>query len=149
MFNFIRAKLQRWGSKEAREAAQYFVDMLKGADLEGRALTVALAADFRNKVVDTDEFVDARIKGLAPALLVQTYRDLQKADLFPNAAGVAVWIHTERALNDLTVVPVAKEMWALLRASYPYVESAADGFRMISGHQLELRDFDVIPTGFE
>lgn len=148
MFNFIRAKIQRWGSKEAREAAQYFVDMLKGADLGGRGLTVALAADFRNKVMETDEFAEARAKGMSAMLLVQSYQQLQKVDLLPNAAGVAVWIHSERARNDLTVVPVVREMWALLRDAFPFVEDAADGFEMISGHRLDLRGFDIVPSDF-
>ena len=56
MFNFLKAKIQRRSSREASEAAQYFVVMLKGTDLEARGLTVALATDFRNKVMTTEEF---------------------------------------------------------------------------------------------
>lgn len=86
---------------------------------------------------------------MSALLLVQAYQELQKADLLPNAAGVAIWIHTERAQNDLTVVPVVREMWALLRASFPYVEDAAEGFEFISGIRLNLQDFDFVPNEFE
>lgn len=148
MFNFIKAKIQRWGSKEARESAQYFVDMLKGTDLESRGLTVALATDFRNKVMETSEFSKARENGVSALMLVQSYQKLQKLNLLPNAAGVAVWIHTERARNDLTVVPVVRELWTLLADAFPFVEDSANGFEIISGHRLDIRGFDIVPSDF-
>ena len=148
MFNFVRGKLQRWGSRQAKEELQYFVDMLEGADLDSRALTVAFATDFQNKVLVTEEFVDARIKGFGPALLLRAYRDLQKAGLLPNAAGVAIWLHSERAENDLTLVQTAKEMWRLLAESFSRVEVAADGYYLLMGRELDTFGYDAVPMTF-
>lgn len=149
MFNFIRAKIQRRNSKEAREALQYFVDMLEGADLDGRALTVAFGTDLRNKVLNTQEFREARGQGFSATLLLQMYHRMQKEGLLPNAAGCAVYLHTERAMNDLTLVVVAKKMWSFLEESFPYVEDAADGYETMTGIHLDLRGYDIIPEGFE
>lgn len=148
MLNFLKGKLQRWGSKQAKEELQYFVDMLEGADLEGRALTVALATDIRNKVINSDDFRSARTAGVSVPQLRQFYQQLQQAGMLPNAAGCAVCLHTERAMIDLTLMVVAKRMWKLLEQSFPYVEAAADGFELLTGLTLELRDYDQIPDGF-
>lgn len=148
MFDFIRGKLQRWGSRQAKGEMQYFVDMLKGANLEGRALTVTLATDLRNKVLDTGEFLDARAKGFSSALLLQTYRDFQKAGLLPNAAGVAIWLHSERAENDLTLVQTAKEMWRLLAESFSHVEAAAEGYYLLMDRDLDISGYDKMPISF-
>ena len=122
--------------------------MLAGADLDGRALTVALATDFRNKVLLTPEFEDARKKGFAGALLLKTYHEFQKADLLPNAAGVAIWLHSERAENDLTLVPTARIMWQLLEESFSRVEEAVEGYYFLTGITVNAAAHDVIPPTF-
>lgn len=148
MLNFFKSKVQRWASKQHKDDIQYFVDMLEGADLGGRALTVALATDLRHKVINTAEFADARSKGASAVMLNQLYQSLQKEGLLANAAGCAVCLHSERALNDLTLIPLAKRMWTLLEESFPYVHQAADEYEMLMGVRVDASDHKNIPFEF-
>ena len=149
MLNYLRGKIQRWAAKQQKDELQYFVDMLKGAELGGVALTVALATDFKNVVMTTSDFEKTRKDGMACVFLVKTYQRLQKMKFFPNAAGVAVWLHTERAYTNLTLVPLAKEMWSLLSGAFPYVEEAAYGYEKMLQKDLNLSGFWIIPDGFK
>ena len=130
-----------------RQELQHFVDMLEGADLDGRALSVALATDLRNKIYPSPPFLEAREKGMSSILLVRLYQQLQKEGDFVTAAGCAICLQTERASSDLTLVVLAKRMWELLAESFPYVEEAAADYEFLGERILDIRDFDQIPEG--
>jgi hypothetical protein len=127
---------------------QYFIDMLEGADLDGRAMVVALATDFRNTVLSSREFLQERARGTSSIYLVRVYQDLQKQGLHPLAAAVAVWIHTERATIDLSNVVVARRMWSLLSESFDLVPNAAEAAVMMGGNELDITGYSLIPEGF-
>jgi hypothetical protein len=150
MFDFLKGKLQRWRAKQQREELVYFLDMLKGADIGARAMTVALATDFRNTVMLSLEFLDARSRGLDVLFLVKSYQTAQKMNLYQVASGIAVWIHTNRSEKEISNRYIAKEMWALLASSFDEVEEAADMMALImGGRELNIEGYDRIPYGFE
>jgi hypothetical protein len=148
MLNWFRGKIQRRASRQMKEEIQYFVDMLEGADLGGRALTVALAADIKNKIIDTPEFFDARFNGSSSIILAQLYQILQKEGLLANAAGCAVCLHSERDMHDLTLVPLARRMWELLAEAFPYVRQAAEDYERLMNVSVNAVGYENIPREF-
>ena len=149
MFRYFRGKVQRWAAKEQRDELQYFVDMLKGADIGARAMVVAAATDFRNTIMQSEDFKQAQASGGEILFLHQFYRSLQTAEMGQVAAGVAVWIHTLRADKEISNLYAAKEMWALLAASFADVEIAAEDMALfMGGRALDIGGYDRIPIGF-
>jgi hypothetical protein len=149
MFRFFTGKLQRWRAKQQREELVYYVDMLKGAEIEARAMVVAAATDFRNVVMKSPEFLKEEAAGTEVMFLHEAYRAAQKSDMGQIAAGIAVWIHTVRAEKELSNRYIAKEMWSLLAASFDEVEEAAESLRLfMGGRRLDITGYDRIPHGF-
>lgn len=150
MIQFFKGKLQRWRAKQQREELQYYVDMLKGADIGARAMVVATATDFRNTVMGSPQFLKAQAEGTEVLFLHQNYRSAQKMNLQQIAAGIAVWIHTLRAEKEVSNRYIAKEMWALLSSSFDEVGEAAEMLAsFMGGRELDIRGYDRIPYGFE
>jgi hypothetical protein len=149
MFRFFKGKVQRWRAKQQREELIYFIDMLKGAEIEARAMVVATATDFRNVVMESPEFVKEQVAGTEVMFLHEAYRAAQQSDVGQIAAGIAVWIHTVRAEKELSNRFIAKEMWSLLAASFDEVVDAAESLRLfMGGRPLDIEGYDRIPLGF-
>jgi len=150
MLRFFRGKIQRWAARQQREELVYFVDMLRGADIGGRAMAVAAAADFRNVVMQSPEYLQAASKGSEIMFLHSFYRAAQKSGALQIAAGIAIWIHTLRAEKELSNLHIAKEMWKLLATSFDQVEEAAATLALLmDGRELDIHDYDRIPFGFQ
>ena len=150
MLNFFRGRFQRWQSKVAREELVFFIDMLRGADFGGRSMTLAFAVDWKNSVMSGQEFLEARRNRTSSFLLVKAYQQAQRDDLLPLASGIAVWIHSERALNQPANMFLGKEMWSLIAESIPFVpRSAQDLFDLgLIGRRLNISGYDRIPEDF-
>jgi trehalose-6-phosphatase len=149
MIRFIRGKLQRWRAKQQREELVYYVDMLKGAEIEARAMVVAAATDFRNVMMQSPAFLKEQAAGSEVMFLHDAYRAAQKSGSPQIAAGIAVWIHTVRAEKELSNRHIAREMWSLLAASFDEVEDAAESLQMfMGGRPLDIGGYDRIPLGF-
>jgi hypothetical protein len=149
MFRFFEGKLQRWRVKQQREELVYYIDMLKGAEIEARAMVVAAATDFRNVMMESPAFLKEQAAGTEVMFLHDAFRAAQKSGSPQIAAGIAVWIHTVRAEKELSNRHIAKEMWALLAASFDEVEEAAESLRLfMGGRSLDIEGYDRIPLGF-
>jgi hypothetical protein len=149
MFRFFKGKLQRWRAKQQREELVYYVDMLRGAELEARAMVVAAATDFRNVVMQSPAFLKEEAAGTEILFLHDAYRAAQKSNMGQIAAGIAVWIHTLRAEKEISNLFIAKEMWTLLAASFDGVEDAAEDLALfMGGRRFDIRGYDRIPVGF-
>ena len=150
MLEFFKGKLQRWSAKQQREELVFFLDMLKGADIGARAMTVVAATDFRNTVMKSSEFLDAQAAGLDAIYLVKAYQSAQKMNLQHIAAGIAVWIHTCRADKEISNRYIAKDMWKLLSSSFHEVEESAEMLTIfMDGYEFNIDGYDRIPCGFD
>jgi len=78
MFRFFTGKVQRWRAKVQREELVYYVDMLKGAEIEARAMVVAAATDFRNVMMESPEYLKERAAGTEDARL-HVFDELEEA----------------------------------------------------------------------
>jgi hypothetical protein len=149
MLRFFKGKVQRWQAKQQREELVYFIDMLKGAEIEARAMVVAAASDFRNVMMQSPSFLKEQVAGTEVMFLHDAYRAAQKSGSPQIAAGIAVWIHTVRAEKELSNRHIAREMWSLLAASFDEVEDAAESLQMfMGGRPLDIGGYDRIPLGF-
>jgi len=113
-------------------------------------MAVAAAADFRNVVMQSPEYLQAASKGSEIMFLHSFYRAAQKSGALQIAAGIAIWIHTLRAEKELSNLHIAKEMWKLLATSFDQVEEAAATLALLmDGRELDIHDYDRIPFGFQ
>lgn len=149
MLNFLKGKFQRWAASQQRQELVYFIDMLKGADVESRAMTVAFAAHIKNNYFKSDEFIQAKKNSIESYFLVKNYQFLQKQNMHAYATGVSVWLHTARANVELSNRFLAKEMWNLLKESFPYVEDQAEDLRLIMGITLDIENFESAPIEYD
>jgi hypothetical protein len=150
MMRFFKGILQRLRGKQQCEELVYYIDMLKGTETGGRAMVVAAATDFRNTVMESPEFLNARAEGSDALFLHEAYRTAQRMNVPQIAAGIAVWIHTLRAEKEISNRSIAKEMWGLLASSFDEVDEAAEALALfLGGRELNIEGYDRIPYGLE
>lgn len=151
MFSWLKGKAQRKFADMQRQELQQFVNMLEGIGDEEAGLVCALAANFRNETVDVCDLSDPinTVSIGMPLILVQHYQDLQKRGLQVIAPGVAVWLHTARAVHAPENRNLARAMWMEIARGVPHAPTAADDFHQMMGRELDIKGYEVPPIGFE
>jgi len=66
-----------------------------------------------------------------------------------DAAGLAVWLFTWRALTVLEHRSMGRRLWRELRRGFPYVEETADNLFLLTGKRLNIEGYDDILAGLE
>jgi|GEM_PF-2045238 len=151
VFGWLKGAAERKFSNMQRAELQHFIDMLKGADVDQLGLIVAIATNFRHSVSGSVDLLDPinTVDVEVPLQFVRHYQTLQKKGLQVLAPGVAVWLHTTRAVHSPANREPVREMWGILSRGFPHVEAAASGFGSMTGETLNISGYDRIPTGFE
>jgi hypothetical protein len=149
MFNFIKGKIQRWSASQQRQELVYFNDMIRGSDIETRAMIVATAAHIKNTVIISDEFIESKNTAMDGLFLINIYRKLQKENLHGIATGVSVWIHTNRANYEISNRFIVQEMWSMLKTSFYCVEQGAINVQYITGIKLDISEFYRMPIEYD
>lgn len=151
VFSWLKGKAQRKFASMQREELQQFVNMLEGVGDEEAGLVCALAANFRNEVIDICDLSDPLITvgEKIPLTFVRHYQDLQKQGLQVIAPGVAVWLHTARAVHTPENRNLARTMWSEIARGIPYAPEAADSFYELTGRELSIEGHETLPIGFE
>lgn len=151
VFRWLKGASDRKLAGMQRAELQHFIDMLIGADDDQIGLVVAIATNFRNSVSENVDLLDPinSVDVNIPLQFVRHYQDLQKKGLQVLAPGVAVWLHTTRAVHSPSNRELVRQMWGVLRRGFPYVEEAAISFSAMTGQPLDYSGYDQIPIGFE
>lgn len=151
VFNWLKGAAERKFTDMQRKELVYFIDMLNGGDDEQVALVVDVATNFRNSMSDMcdlrDPITNAGVE--IPLELVRHYQQLQKQGMEVVAPGVAVWLHTTRAVHTLANRGHVRQLWHILSRGFPHVEQAAADFELETGTKLDIDGYDEIPIGFE
>ncbi|MGY4751421.1 hypothetical protein ACVNHC_16320 [Pannonibacter sp. Q-1] len=151
VFGWLKGAAERKFADMQRAELQHFIDMLAGVDDDQLGLIVAVATNFRHSVGGTVDLLDPinTVDVNIPLQFVRHYQNLQKKGLQVLAPGVAVWLHTTRAVHSPSNRELVRQMWGILKRGFPHVEEAAIGFSSMTGESLDYSGYDQIPTGFE
>lgn len=127
--------------------------MLNAMDTSELGLPVAMATSCRHVIARTygiDPIFPALIlvkNPLASYHCVKMIQNLQRENNQQVAAGLMVWAHTFRAMDDLELRPLGRSMWSRLALGFPFVESAAADYYAMTGTVLDISSYDQIPDG--
>lgn len=72
---------------------------------------------------------------------------LRKKRGYDSSDGLAVWLHTARALTEPRIVPAVRDIWRKLSLAGPNVATMAEDMLQDAG--LPLDQIQRVPTGFE
>ena len=144
MFNFFKGKIQRWNASEQRDELNYFINMLKGTDIETKALIIGMAAHIRNTVFQSNGYLEARKNSSESLFLVRLYGELQKKNMNAYATGVAFWLHIIRAHYEPSNRYLAQEMWGLFKSSFSLVENQVENSQIFLNIELDIKDYDLM-----
>ena len=144
MFNFFKGKIQRWTASEQRDELNYFINMLKGTDIETKALIIGMAAHIRNTVFQSNGYLEARKNSSESLFLVRLYGELQKKNMNAYATGVAFWLHIIRAHYEPSNRYLAQEMWGLFKSSFSLVENQVENSQIFLNIELDIKDYDLM-----
>lgn len=147
-----------WARRRSRAQRDLvrFTDGLNKSDPSEVGLVVAQATDVRQQILEAwgvDLAYPAAagliIPGLGGRLLESIYELQRKGDMssLARAAAFMVWLHSVRALNDIKLRPLGREMWAALSRGFPEVEDAAWRYFSLTGTVLDTTDFDRVADG--
>lgn len=116
-------------------------------------MIVAMATHHRNTMarVGIDMLRLAQVQDHDPAIcdkLLGFIKKAQDRDEHWFAAGLAVWYHSIRAANSITLRLKGQTLWHELRRGYSGAAAAGKAFEVVSGQALLLRDIELVPLEF-
>lgn len=159
LVTWIKRKYEIQWVQSVREDLGRFVCQLRGgADKEIGEL-VAVATIFKLWLTDEGLLPSSALELADPgddtcsiidATLVRLHRKLQKTDRLLDAAGVAVWLLTTRALGCGEARELGREMWGELRRGFAYAEQSLAELETITRVPAEAwQAYNFIPPDLE
>lgn len=150
---WLARTIASWGGAAQKREIRDFVTKLAALDSDEVAMMVVAAAEWRNRIKDT-EGIDLKLPAVAiiqqPSLTYsfsRTVQNLQSTGHFAAAAGLIVWVHSLRAITDPLLRPDGRAMWRELARGFPHVLTAADHIEKTTGKVLEIDDWQAVPEG--
>ena len=145
-----------WQKEKATTAlvdeAQAVADRLAGAKLhviDSYAATARFWAGFHEADgLNLYEMVDWKPAGVKrfAAASVTKIAALRKQRVYDSSDGLAVWLHTARAIAEPRIAPAARDIWRLLSAAGPNADGMADDLLQEAG--LPVDQGARVPKGF-
>lgn len=137
MFGWIKKKGLEAVTKAHRADIEKYITILKGMSGDEIGFLVAGSTVFR--VINSNGILPAQaldlsarreeISDFVPIALNREIQRFQKENRFNDAAMVMPWLHSVRALNDLELRLLGREMWAEMARGFPFAEEGLDQLR--------------------
>jgi hypothetical protein len=136
-----------------RRQMETFLTRLEGMDGDEVGGVVLMALDISSqfkKTTSADLFEPAICVENNASLIVQLSARAEKMEREGQpmlAVGLAVWVHTLRAMTEGDLRGLGRQVWGELERGFPHVEQAKDDMLKTIGLDIDLSDFGKFPTG--
>ena len=134
------------------DEAQALADRLAGAKLhiiDSHAAAVCFWAGFHGSngliLHDMIDWKPTAVTRFAAAALVKIAA-LRKQRAYDSSDGLAIWMHTARAISEPRIAPAVREIWRLIAAAGPNVDAMVDD--LLQEADLPLNHSRRAPKGF-
>jgi hypothetical protein len=147
-------KLMQWSTVGREREMTDFIRRMEAMDSDEVALPLVAATVFRNGVLpEINLLYPAAVLLADPTICLQlnrTIQELQSQKHFPAAAGVMVWLHSMRAMEDLTLRNYGRQIWHELQRGFPFASDWAYRYVEVTGCDPDLvKGWNQIPDGLE
>jgi hypothetical protein len=160
LFGWIKKKGLEAVTKAHRADLEKYITILKGMSGEEIGFLVAGSTIFR--VINSSGVLPAQaldlsarreeVSDFVPIALNREIQRFQKEKRYQDAAMIMPWLHSVRALNDLELRLLGREMWAEMARGFQYAEEGLDQLkemvRLRLPEGLEAQLF-FVPVGLE
>jgi hypothetical protein len=152
---WLKAAIQRWSAEKRGRDLDDFIEMIRGMDYSEVALVLLLANDFRLRFSvagGRDLHSPAEVLASDPLACLHANHAItkfQKQRAFHDAAGVMVWLHTLRSIEEPRLRARGRILWTELAKSFDRLDQAASAYLKDTGRELYRSGAEIIPEGLE
>lgn len=153
---FLGKFFRNVGTSAYRKEMEHYRDFVRGMDSEELGSLLALSFHIGNglseagwPIHDPLSYQVGDDSKLSVIHLRQLYSQFQKQGQSSDAAALAIWLHTFRAVMAGELRYIAKECWAELARGRPYVEAAAESMSTLTGKSINYSGYQSFPIGFD
>ncbi|MFT7015801.1 MAG: hypothetical protein ACJAY7_001747 [Pseudohongiellaceae bacterium] len=156
LMGFLGRIFRNVGTSAYRKEIEHYRDFVRGMDSEELGSLLALSFHIGNglsevgwPIHDPMSYQVSEDSKLSVIYLRQIYSQFQKQGQNSDAAALAIWLHTFRAVMAGEIRYIAKECWAELARGRPYVQAAAESMSALTGKSINYSGYQNFPVGFD
>ena len=141
-----------WATDKQTKEFEEFIGALKSMDAEEIGLPVAMATDFRNRLLKAGMNLGepAIVCALYPEFTYKLSREaiqLQQQGRPIDAVPLMIWVHSLRAVSKPQLRGYGRKMWSELERGFKYVDQASLDFKALYGKSLNTNFSSEFPNG--
>jgi hypothetical protein len=150
---WLANKVLKWTVQKQGAELREFVQKVSAADSSELGLPMLMATVYRHIVRRQYGFDLLRPAEVLAAdhlicwRLAREVQGLQSKKDFLSATPVIIWLHSLRAMSDLQLRPLGRELWRELRRGFPHVLDASHQPAFFSVTLDDLEGYNCVPDG--
>jgi hypothetical protein len=153
IMGWLAQKVMKWSIQKQENELKEFLQKVSAADSSELGLPVLMATVYRHifrRQTGLDLLRPAEVLVADHLICWRLSREverLQSKKEFISATPVIIWVHSLRAMGELQLRPLGRELWRELKRGFPYVLDASHEPAFSSLTSDDLEGYECVPDG--